>query len=172
MEYLHSYWRMDYIEAAKPPHGKGKENPFVEIQKADNDKDVYIIWRGPLTYIVMNTYPYNGGHLLAIPNREVAQLTDLLKEEQNALMGTIILAKEILTQALKPDGFNIGFNIGKAGGAGIPTHIHAHIVPRWAGDTNFMPVLGGTRVLSTCMNTLWDRLKSVVDSIDTSNLHA
>lgn len=171
MEYLHSYWRMDYIEAPKPPHSEAK-NPFTEIPKAKNDKDVFIIWRGELTYIVMNTYPYNGGHLLAIPYREVPQLWELTQAEQNALMGTIVLAQEILNRVMKPHGFNIGFNIGSAGGAGIPTHLHAHIVPRWQGDTNFMPVLSKTRILSTCLSTLWGRLKATADTLTLDDIHA
>ena len=108
--------------------------------------------------IVMNRYPYNAGHLLVLPYREVAQLEDMAKEERHELMDLIVKAQEILTNALRPDGFNTGFNFGKAAGAGIPCHLHCHVVPRWHGDTNFMPVIGHTRVLPDSMDLMWERL--------------
>lgn len=161
MEYLHAYWRMDYVEAPKA----SKEAVFSELPKTQDDKSVYIVWRGPLTYVVMNTFPYNAGHLLALPYREVADPTDLTEDEQVALFKTVLFAQKLLKAVLKPDGFNIGMNVGKAGGAGIPNHLHMHIIPRWLGDTNFMPVLGQTRVLSKHLDSVWEGLKAVVDTI-------
>lgn len=160
MQYLHSYWRMPYIEAPKPESGEG--NPFARLPEAEDDREVYIIWRGKRCYLVLNKFPYNAGHLLAIPYREVGQLADLDTEERAELMDTLVRGQDILQRALKPDGFNVGFNFGRAAGAGIPTHLHAHIVPRWNGDHNFMPVIGDTRVLPQSLDGMWERLKAFV----------
>ncbi len=158
LDHLHAYWRMPYVQAPKPEHGG--ENPFVDLPKLGDDRKALIIWRGPHTYLVMNRFPYNVGHLLAIPFREAPDLADLSHAERADLMETIIKAQEILTKAIKPDGFNIGFNFGRMAGAGIPRHLHAHIVPRWSGDMNFMPVIADTKVLPVALDTLWERLKA------------
>lgn len=161
MKHLHSYWRMEYIQANKDLEDGNvpkNSNPFVEIPKNEDDKAVHIVYRDSLTYIVLNKYPYNPGHLLIIPYREVPSLPELSTEERVQLMDKIIFAQEILQNAIQPHGFNIGFNIGPAAGAGIPKHLHAHIVPRWEGDTNFMPVLGETRVLPESMDRMWTKL--------------
>ncbi len=157
-EYLHAYWRLPYVQAPKP--AAGGENPFVDLPGLGDDRMALIIWRGPLTYLVLNRYPYNAGHLLAIPYREVPDLADLTPAERTELMEAIVKGQDILTKALKPDGFNIGFNFGRAAGAGIPRHLHAHIVPRWIGDVNFMPVVADTKVLPVALDTLWERLKA------------
>ena len=156
MERLHSYWRMEYIEAPRNPEG---ENPFVALPKLGNDKEAYIVHRGETVYLVLNRFPYNAGHLLAVPYREVSSLAQLDPAERSELMETITWAQEVLTKAIDPDGFNIGFNIGEAAGAGIPSHLHCHIVPRWEGDTNFMPVIGETRVLPQSLDAMWERLR-------------
>ena len=111
----------------------------------------------------MNRYPYNAGHLLVLPFREVAELELLETEERHELMDLIIKAQQILTRALRPNGFNTGFNFGNAGGAGIPCHLHCHVVPRWEGDTNFMPVIGNTRVLPDSMDAMWERLNACLE---------
>jgi len=160
MERLHAYWRMPYILAPKNPEDSG--NPFTRITESGDDRKEYILLRGELNYIVMNRYPYNAGHLLVLPYREVGRLEDLKKEERYELMDLIVTAQQILTRALKPDGFNTGFNFGKAGGAGIPSHLHCHVVPRWDGDTNFMPVIGHTRVLPDSMDAMWERLSECI----------
>lgn len=156
---LHAYWRMEYIEAPKA-QGADKGNPFVEIPKAEDDKSVHMLFRGQHTYIVLNRFPYNAGHLLIAPYREVEAMKSLSAEERTEFMEIIIMAQDILTQALQPEGFNIGFNLGSAGGAGIPQHLHCHVVPRWAGDTNFMPVLSNTKILNCSLDTMWERLKA------------
>jgi ATP adenylyltransferase len=157
-DHLHAYWRLPYVQAPKPE--KGGENPFADLPNLGDDRKALIIWRGPHTYLVMNRFPYNVGHLLAIPYREAAALADLSLVERGDLMEAIVKAQEILTKALKPDGFNIGFNFGRVAGAGIPRHLHAHIVPRWSGDVNFMPVVADTKVLPVALDTLWERLKA------------
>ncbi len=156
MQRLHAYWRMPYILAPKHPDEGG--NPFTRITETGDDTKEYILYRGKLNYIVMNRFPYNAGHLLVIPFREVPTLEQLSTEERHELMDLIVRAQEILTKALRPDGFNTGFNFGSAGGAGIPSHLHCHVVPRWDGDTNFMPVIGNTRVIPDSMDAMWQRL--------------
>ncbi len=158
MQHLHAYWRMEYIEAPKDAPGT---NPFAELPKLGDDRSARIIHRGTGSYIVLNRFPYTAGHLLVVPFREVPELEDLTVEERHELMELIIFGKRILHAALKPDGFNIGFNLGAAAGAGIPKHLHAHIVPRWNGDTNFMPVVGHTKVLPQSLAAMYDRLHSV-----------
>ena len=158
MQHLHAYWRMDYIET---PKGPGGANPFTALPALGDDAAAHIIHRGQLHYIVLNRFPYNAGHLLVVPYREVAELEALTCAERDELMALIVFAKRILQAGLKPDGFNIGFNLGAAAGAGIPKHLHAHIVPRWSGDTNFMPVVGQTRVLPQSLASMYDRLHAV-----------
>lgn len=162
-KHLHAYWRMEYIETPEALKGK---NQFTELPKLENERESLLLYRGATGYLVMNRYPYNAGHLLALPYREVAELENLDNAERAEFMDLIIRAKKILTRALNPDGFNVGMNLGSAAGAGIPTHLHAHIVPRWSGDTNFMPVIGLTRVLPTSLEWMWDRLKEASTALD------
>lgn len=162
MERLHAYWRMPYILAPKNPDEGG--NPFVRLLKSEDDRAAYILYRGEHCFIVMNRYPYNAGHLLVLPNREVGTLDELSTDERHELMDLIVKAQAILRRALAPDGFNTGFNFGKAAGAGIPSHLHCHVVPRWSGDTNFMPVIGHTRVLPDAMDAMYERLSACVDA--------
>ncbi len=156
MERLHAYWRMDYVESPKHPKG---ENPFLTLPQTQNDREAYILHRGPTIYLMLNLFPYNAGHLLAVPYREVGSLPELSADERSEMMDTIVLGQTILSDALKPDGFNIGFNVGQAGGASFTSHLHCHIVPRWEGDTNFMPVLAETRVLPASLDAMWTRLR-------------
>lgn len=160
MERLHAYWRMPYILAPKNP-AKG-DNPFTQIHQSGDDRKEYILYRGQWNYIVMNRYPYNAGHLLVLPFREVGELDALRPQERHELIDLIMKAQQILTRALQPSGFNTGFNFGKAAGAGIPCHLHCHVVPRWEGDTNFMPVIANTRVLPESMDAMWERLHACV----------
>jgi ATP adenylyltransferase len=162
MQRLHAYWRMPYILAPKNPDEGG--NPFTRIPQSGDDKKEYILYRGKWNYIVMNRYPYNAGHLLVLPYREVGDLDGLTLEERHELMDLILKAQQILTRALRPNGFNTGFNFGNAAGAGIPSHLHCHVVPRWEGDTNFMPVIGDTRVLPDSMDAMWERLHACIDA--------
>ena len=161
MDFLHSYWRMEYVEA--PKENKATANPFLDLPNNENDEETLILIRGKHHYVVMNRYPYNAGHLMVIPYREVPDLDDLDEEEQLEFIQLVIRAKKMLKNAIHPDAFNVGMNLGVAAGAGIPWHLHCHIVPRWQGDTNFMPVLGKTRVLPTSLNSLWKRLKEFAD---------
>jgi ATP adenylyltransferase len=159
MQQLHAYWRMEYIQATDYP--AGMELPFTQLPALGDDRSALIVHRAPLSYLILNRYPYNPGHLLAVPFRDVSDLESLSQEERTDLIEEIAFGKRLLSAAIKPDGFNIGFNIGSAAGGSIP-HLHAHIVPRWNGDTNFMPVLTSTRVLPQSLDATWTRMTEVV----------
>ncbi len=161
MEHLHAYWRMEYIEAPRAPEGG---DIFAELPALGDDPRALIVHRSARSYLVLNRFPYNAGHLLAVPFRAVTDLTELDAAERTDLMDEIILAKELLGAALKPTGFNLGFNLGSAAGGSIP-HLHAHIVPRWSGDTNFMPVIGRTRVLPQSLDAMYRRLVEVLPTL-------
>lgn len=151
---------MEYVAAPKCDLSQCA-NPFLELPKGSDDRAALIVWRSRHCYLVLNRFPYNPGHLLAVPYREVASLAALTHEERDDLMEALVTAEDLLRKAFAPDGFNTGFNFGKAAGAGIPHHLHAHIVPRWEGDTNFMPVLAQTRVLPQALESTWERLMEV-----------
>jgi ATP adenylyltransferase len=155
-ESLHAYWRMEYIAAPKAKDGE-RSNPFANLREAD-DREAGIVYRGETGCLLLNKYPYNAGHLLVLPYREVAELEDLHEGERNEFFALMLNGKQILAAKLKPDAFNLGVNLGKAAGAGIPKHVHGHVVPRWEGDTNFMPVLSDTRVLPMGLEAMWRRL--------------
>jgi ATP adenylyltransferase len=151
---------MEYIQTPKARSG----SPFVRILNSSNGRRDLLLYRDEHSFIVMNRYPYNAGHLLVLPVREVGDFEDLTKVERRALFSSVMRAQKILKQAMQPEGFNIGFNVGAAAGAGIASHLHAHVVPRWNGDTNFMPVIGGTKVLPEALEALYDRLLPFVEA--------
>jgi ATP adenylyltransferase len=159
MQQLHAYWRMDYIEAPRYP--ATMRRPFTELPQMGDDRAALIVHRSKLSYLVLNRFPYNPGHLLAVPFREVVELEELSQGERADLMEEMTLARRLLTAAMKPDGVNIGFNLGSAAGGSI-AHLHGHVVPRWNGDNNFMPVVGQTRVLPQSLEGTWDRLAATV----------
>ena len=153
MQQLHAYWRMDYIEAPRYPAEMTR--PFTELPALGDDRAALIVHRSPHSYLVLNRFPYNPGHLLAVPFREVGRnLEELSSAERADLMEEIVVGKRLLTAALKPDAFNVGFNLGAISGGSI-AHLHAHLVPRWSGDNNFMPVIGQTRILPQSLEATW-----------------
>lgn len=157
MEQLHAYWRMEYIEAPRNP---AQKRPFTELPLLGDDRVALIVHRTALSYLMLNRFPYNPGHLLAIPFREISDVEELTAEESADLFQIVVFGKRLLRAAVKPDGFNVGFNLGSAAGGSI-AHLHGHIVPRWNGDNNFMPVLGQTRILPQALEAMWDRLSEV-----------
>ena len=161
MEQLHAYWRMEYIEAPRLPAGA---NLFTDLPALGDDAKALIIHRSPLSYLILNRYPYNPGHLLAVPYRAVSDLVELTAAERADLMDEIVFGERVLRAAINPNGFNIGYNLGSAAGGSI-LHLHAHIVPRWIGDNNFMPVIGQTRVLPQALDTMYQRLVETVKSL-------
>ncbi len=160
MQQLHAYWRMEYIEAPRYP--AKMKRPFTELPALGDDRAALIVHRSRLSYLILNRFPYNPGHLLAVPFRDVHDLTDLDAAERTDLFEEIILGRELLAAALKPDGFNVGFNLGSAVAGGSIDHLHGHIVPRWNGDSNFMPVLGQTRILPQSLDATWEKLHAAV----------
>ncbi|HEY5078253.1 MAG TPA: HIT domain-containing protein [Opitutaceae bacterium] len=140
------------------------KRPFTELPAMGDDRAAMIVHRSPHCYLVLNRFPYNPGHLLAVPYREVVELEELTGAERADLMEEIVFAKRLLAAAMKPDGVNIGFNLGASAGGSI-AHLHGHIVPRWNGDNNFMPVVGQTRVLPQSLEATWERLAATVAQV-------
>ncbi len=140
--------RMAYIQGENKPSsaGAGEQCPFCRVP-GGSDEDGLIVERGQLVFAVLNLYPYNSGHLMVVPYRHVANYDELEPDEAIEFAGFTQTAMRVLRTVSAPDGFNIGMNQGPAAGAGIAAHLHQHVVPRWAGDTNFMPIVANTRVL-------------------------
>jgi len=152
MEILHAPWRIQYILAPKPP--PGDTSLFTRIAQASDDIANHVIARDRTCFALLNTYPYNGGHLLVVPYRQTADLNDLTEAELADLMILTRRCQNALIQVMKPDGFNVGLNLGRVAGAGVTDHLHIHVVPRWNGDTNFMPVLAQTSVVPQALTEL------------------
>src|SRR5690606_1947532 len=147
----------DYI-ASPTKDGEGHENVFVRLPELD-DREALILCRTRLSYLVLNRFPYNPGHLLAVPLREVPDISDLDEEERHDLFELIVRGKNLMKEVMKPDGFNIGFGRGTAAGAGMTADVHAHVVPRWNGGTIFMPVIGKPRALPEALEATWKKLR-------------
>lgn len=147
-------WRMEYIL------GDDEEDCiFCTKPKQNDDKKNLILHRGKHNFVIMNKYPYNNAHLMVVPYRHIANFESLADSESLEIMKIISKSLAVLRGAINPQGFNIGMNIGRIAGAGIDDHLHFHIVPRWAADTNFMPVIGHTKIVSEGLWETWDRLK-------------
>ena len=159
MDSLHAPWRIDYILAPKPVLD---ESLFTRIAQADDDEANLVIVRDRTCFALLNRYPYNGGHLMVVPYKQTADLAGLTEQELTDLMLLSRRCQAALVQVLHPDGFNIGINLGKCAGAGIVDHLHIHIVPRWNGDTNFMPVIADTGVLPQALTETAARLREAL----------
>lgn len=162
MDKLWSPWRSKYIESFKPGNEKDDGCLFCRVAKENRDKENYILHRSKNCYIIMNLYPYNSGHLMIVPYAHARSLNELDEETRLDSMNMINTGCEILSKALFPHGFNIGANIGRVAGAGIEDHVHFHIVPRWNGDTNFMPVLNEVKLISEFMDITYEKLKKAL----------
>jgi len=148
MKNLWSPWRSNYIESFKEKQSAGECIFCAAVEKEIEDMDNLVVHKSKNTLVMMNLYPYNNGHLMIVPKRHLGSLEQITTEESHELMDEILLAEKVLQKIYSPQGFNIGANLGRAGGAGIEDHIHFHIVPRWNGDTNFMPAIGEVKVIS------------------------
>ena len=156
MESLHAPWRIEYILAKKP---ELKEGLFTRIAQSSDDVKNLVVVRDRTCFALLNRYPYNGGHLMVVPYKEVPDLNGLTDEELADLWKLVRRCTSALTAVMKPDGFNIGINLGKVAGAGIAEHLHIHVVPRWNGDTNFMPVIAGTGVVPQALMEVAAKLR-------------
>jgi ATP adenylyltransferase len=165
MDKLWSPWRSKYIESFGPKGEKEKGCLFCRIANENKDKDNYVVYRSKYSYIVMNLYPYNSGHLMIVPYKHSSKLNELDDEINLDCTRMINLGCRVLEESIYPHGFNIGVNIGKVSGAGIEEHIHFHIVPRWNGDTNFMPVLNEVKIVSEFMDITYDKLLKALKNV-------
>jgi ATP adenylyltransferase len=153
MERLWAPWRSAYI-------GRGPDSGcvFCDLAMPGQEEEKLILWRQDRVFVTMNLYPYNNGHLLIIPNRHVGDIDQLEGDELLEIGTATQKAVALLRRAFNPEGFNMGVNMGKAAGAGIPGHFHVHVVPRWGGDSNFMPIIGDTKVISEGLEQTYNKL--------------
>lgn len=163
MDVLFAPWRMKYIEYAKVERPK---DCFICEAARDGDPATrLVVHRDESVIVLMNKFPYNTGHLLIAPIRHVAELEDLTEGELKALMLALRDSISWLRKALSPDGFNVGVNLGRTAGAGLETHIHIHVVPRWNGDTNFMPIIANTKVIPEALEDTYRKIISAKESM-------
>ena len=160
MENLWTPWRIKYIEDQRDDGCF-----FCKYIQEEDDKENKVLYRSQFSFVVMNIYPYNSGHLMVVPYKHTGDVSELSEESLGDMMFLMRSCVSVLKKMLKPDGFNIGMNIGKVAGAGVKDHIHLHIVPRWNGDTNFMPVLADIKTIPEHIEETYDRLKPLFEDI-------
>ncbi len=156
MERLWRPWRGAYVRNAESLCDEGCI--FCAKPESGDDRAALILHRGATAFVIMNLYPYNTGHVMVAPFRHAGDLEDLEEAERAELMELTLLMVRAVRSAMRPPGFNLGMNMGKAAGAGYDQHLHMHVVPRWQGDTNFMPVLAGSKVMPESITATYDRL--------------
>ncbi len=166
MDRMWSPWRSRHIESTDRWSDEERASLFLRIADANDDDEAnYVLWRGETAFVVMNLYPYNNGHLLIVPFRRVEDYDALTSVEQIEIARLTDRCIRWLRHALEPDGFNVGMNLGRAAGAGIPDHLHVHVVPRWSGDTNFMPTVSDVKIIPEQMEETYARLQTAVDEL-------
>ena len=155
MEKLWAPWRMEYILDSKE---SGDECIFCDLPDQKNDEQNFIVFRSKLSFVMLNKFPYNNGHIMVIPYKHESDFTaldqDILADMQQLIQKSLIALKN----CMEPHGYNVGLNLGRTAGAGIDAHLHYHIVPRWSGDTNFMPIISDTKVISESLDKSWQKL--------------
>lgn len=152
-------WRMTYISTIA---GRSEGCFLCEAPRNPDERSALVLFKGKYSFIILNKYPYNTGHLMIAPYRHVASIEDLTEEEMREIGLLLKASVEALRAVYRPEGFNIGINIGDVAGAGVPGHIHVHVVPRWKGDANYITVVGGTKVISQTLEDTYDRLRPEV----------
>ena len=164
---LWATWRMEYLKKLRR---KVTDTVFSELPQEEDGPNNLIMHRGSTCYIVLNLYPYNTGHCMVVPFRIVTDLSEMTDEEMLEMMQLTDLATRSLVRCMNAHGFNVGLNLGKLAGAGIPNHLHLHIVPRWQGDTNFMPTIGKTKVVPESLEATYHRLRAAIrEELDESS---
>jgi ATP adenylyltransferase len=166
MDILWAPWRSQYIQTFKEV--SEKESCFFceALTNTTMDKELLVVFRGIHCVIILNRYPYNGGHLLIAPNRHISDISELNDDEMIEIMMLIRKSTQVIKNISNPDGFNIGANIGRGAGAGVPGHIHFHVVPRWSGDTNFMSVLSDSKVISEALANTFEVFSNEFKKLD------
>jgi len=155
-------WRFEYIKSSGESNAQGCI--FVDLPAQNNDRENLILVRGKHAFVILNRFPYTSGHLMVAPYRHTSDMGELHDDELLEINQLVRDCLKWITAAFHPDGFNVGVNLGSAGGAGIPSHIHWHIVPRWNGDTNFITSVGNVRVIPQSLEASYDLLRNVVDN--------
>jgi ATP adenylyltransferase len=170
MKNLWAPWRMQYIAPKTPPESTEQEHQciFCTQPAAHRDAEYHILYRGEHCYMMLNLYPYNNGHLMIVPYQHVGSIEKLDSATLTELMEQAQLSLKALRLAMKPDGFNMGINEGKVAGAGYADHMHLHVVPRWDGDTNFMPVLADVKVMPEHLDVVYEELKQALEKVKES----
>ena len=164
MDHLWSPWRLDYVTGEKPSEKTPTGCIFCK-PRTGAGRDPLIVFDGSLAYVILNRYPYNNGHLMVVPHRHLATLVDLSSDELNEVALLTQRSEAALREAYTLEGINVGLNLGKPAGGGIPGHLHVHLVPRWTGDTNFMTVVGETRVLPEDLPSSASRLAPIFERL-------
>lgn len=165
MERLWAIWRMSYIDDAISVPEDERACIFCELPRAEDPVAAMVVEKRELAFAVLNIYPYNTGHTMVAPLKHAGSLEELSDEELRAVFSLLRDCVAALRHAYSPDGFNIGVNLGKAAGAGFPDHLHVHVVPRWTGDTNFMPVVADTKVLPEDLARTYERVRAGFDAV-------
>ncbi|MEZ0324678.1 MAG: HIT domain-containing protein [Fimbriimonas sp.] len=160
-EILWAPWRLKYIEG---PKDGGSGDIFLDLPAENDDRKNLILHRGKTAFVILNAYPYTNGHLMVAPFRQAANIEDLGNEELLEINQLVAESIKWLKACFSPDGFNVGVNLGSAAGAGIPIHVHWHVVPRWSGDTNFMTTVADIRVMPQSLEETYDRLAAIIAS--------
>ncbi|MEJ2568683.1 MAG: HIT domain-containing protein [candidate division WOR-3 bacterium] len=160
MKKIFAPWRYKYV---KNPNSEGCI--FCRAASSDNDRKSGVLFRGKFSFVIMNKYPYNNGHIMIAPYKHTGNFGEINEDEMLEMSVIIQKWQKIIQKAMKPDGFNIGMNIGKIAGAGFENHLHYHIVPRWSGDTNFMPIIGETKIVPMSIDEAYDILLKVYKKI-------
>lgn len=161
MKTLWAPWRIEYVLQEKP-----EECIFcIDAPEEMDDRDELIVSRGESSFVMMNLYPYNNGHLMVSPYQHTAEIMEISDEAHLEMMHCIQEWTDVIRECMNPEGFNIGANLGKVAGAGVEDHYHMHIVPRWGGDTNFMPILGHTKVVVEGLEETWETLTSTYEAM-------
>jgi ATP adenylyltransferase len=161
LDYLWSPWRYQYVTGIKPGTKPKPACIFCDIASSAQDEENYVLYRGQYNFALLNRYPYSSGHLMIVPFEHVAGLVEASEQTSAEMMKLARRAEESLREAYRPDGLNLGMNLGASAGAGVAGHIHMHVLPRWAGDVNFMTAIAETRVLPEALETSYGKLKEL-----------
>jgi ATP adenylyltransferase len=163
MEQMWAPWRMEYILSEVD---NSSACIFCEFPKKNDDEKFFIVYRSEHSFVILNKFPYNNGHAMVVPYQHCSDITELDDDCMFDMQKTIRKTVRMMKNIIKPHGFNLGMNIGRVGGAGIDQHLHYHIVPRWNGDTNFMPVIANTKVVSESLRATWKKFKAGFENLN------